>query len=433
MKPSNTLTTSDFAAATNLPIVLDSTFCLRSHSAWSSSKILAHVSTDLAIKRSESPRHRRNDPLADIAANLPNQISKIPVRMSPTIDCSSLLFNQSSTLAALDSNQRTTGESSERKNLHTSWLTSSLSPLIWLPMAFVNLPTVEAKEEDLQHKTKSPLASDHLATQSIDPHIDTTESCSNREENAELSDLHTLPNISLLNLEKNSTPPRCPSRLKESPPNTVLNRSVRFSDPTPLGIQTDQSQWLHNFSIDTTYDKVDAFPSPTPGKRFLGRGSIDSNYQSPRKASLPDWVVNEYLSSNNSPKKLEPIGDLKSLQTHPTHKNQSNPGTQHPRMNFTLNTYKRSRPSTTSHSILPARHLPPPGKVFYPLLHHSEVKKFNQNNDSLSLSPHLSPRLQNVNQKSASKLSFKSKIRQIFVFRKKSSKKSNVSLPNSLN
>ncbi|EFP83890.1 hypothetical protein PGT21_013127 [Puccinia graminis f. sp. tritici] len=440
MNKSNTLTTFDFAAANNLPIVLDSKSCqLRPLSAPTLSPTPAGLSRDLAAsKRPESLDHCRkdDDPLAVLVAKLPNKIlPSTPNQASPTLGWSSLLFNQPSSPATDHAgNQRPFRDSSDAKELSTSWLTTcSQSTLNWLPILFVNIPSPKEKEEE----------EDAVGKTDCNPTLTIEIPDSRRQEITDISGPQTHHQFSLSNVEKETTPSYCPTDSNEPSSNTPLNRSVRFSDPTPLGLQMDQAQQaLQSFSMDNSlYRSVDPFPSPTPGKRFLGRGSIDSNYQSPRKASLPDWVVNEYLSSTNTDKKLEPIGILKPGQR--SSKGKQGPEERgptktdaarhhhhhHPNMKFTLNSYKNYPFSSAPPSIASVRRVPSPGKVFYPLLDHAQVRKFNLNNhDSLSLSPNhsllSSSRLQHLDPHSLGKhSSLKHKLRSFFSFRKIRSRK----------
>ncbi|KAI7941035.1 hypothetical protein MJO28_013320 [Puccinia striiformis f. sp. tritici] len=392
MKNSSILTTSDFsAAANNLPLVLDS--ASRPFS-WSPSATPAGP-CDLAVQRSEHLKHRWN------FANGPVINLEAPKRICPPLDWSSLSFNQLSNSAAHASNQ--------------SGITSSQFSTNWLPIGPTNIPAVLEKTE---HQ--------HLATQDTAP---ITELSSESEEITGIPLMDVIPKTTPSNPENETSPPLCPSDLNQSSSRTPLNRSVRFSDPTPLGIQTDETKWLHDFSMDKSYKKVDPFPSP----RF-GRASMDASYQSPRKASLPDWVVREYLTSITL-KKLEPSGTPKPLQANSSPTSRSNQlqhkdssrtgsGTHRSATNFTLDTLNNSRLSSISPPVSSTRHVPPPGKVFYPLLDHSQVRKYNKNNhcESLSLSPklaiHSSTRLQNVDPNSITKNSIKSRIRQLFVFKK---------------
>ncbi|KNZ47219.1 hypothetical protein VP01_659g5 [Puccinia sorghi] len=190
------------------------------------------------------------------------------------------------------------------------------------------------------------------------------------------------PHDSLLNLE-NEVTSRCHNR-----------STIPLRDPTPLAIHPlyHTEPLADNLSMDCSpYAKVDPFPTPTPGKRL----SLGGCYVSPRKASLPDWVVHEYLSAGPKTEPLPPLNPSRHIsppqkphppphQRDPSKASSRNKDSHQPSgLDLTSKKYwrKKSRvdrasepcPSSARHHDHHHGHsLPTPGKVFYPLLDQSQ-------------------------------------------------------------
>ncbi|PLW57030.1 hypothetical protein PCANC_02793 [Puccinia coronata f. sp. avenae] len=288
---------SDLAVATNLPLVLE-----RQPSPE------LHITGSLFPNAKPIPLQRNNHHNLNIACAGGLDFPKALLdRITPPLDWSSLSSNQSSNPAADQANrqQRIRINYSDLETTpSSSCLTSSLQStlLSWTPIAFMNIPAVtEGKGEDLFNKTNHRPVSGHFVAQIIvPPHHSSISTAKIIEETPRLV---TAINISLSNSEKPAT-------------HTCLNRSTRWSAPTPLVVPTDEAKWRHHLRIKSSYAKVDPFPSPTPGKRFSNIGTPGDH--SPRQASLPDWVIHEYLSAGDNRKKLDPRGPLNSLHIHPT-------------------------------------------------------------------------------------------------------------------